>query len=129
MRSYVDEAHAKDMKVKFYYTLRELSNSCPELFALRSLGSEIFSKGDGGGYSWLQEHLDQTYIAAWFDPTWIDAAIVNSGVSRWHNYYIEGLNWLVNEIGIDGIYIDDLAFDRTTMKRMRKVLERGNSEI
>jgi hypothetical protein len=129
MRSYVDEAHAKDMKVKFYYTLRELSNSCPELFALRSLGSEVFSKGDGGGYSWLQEHLDQTYIAGWFDPTWIDAAIVNSGVSRWHNYYIEGLNWLVNEIGIDGIYIDDLAFDRTTMKRMRKVLERGNSEI
>jgi hypothetical protein len=129
MRSYVEEAHAKDMKVKFYYTLRELSNSCPELFALRSLGSEVFSEGDGGGYSWLQEHLDQTYIAAWFDPTWIDAAIVNSGVSRWHNYYIEGLNWLVNEIGIDGIYIDDLAFDRTTMKRMRKVLERGNSEI
>jgi hypothetical protein len=129
MRSYVKEAHAKDMKVKFYYTLRELSNSCPELFALRSLGSEVFSKGEGGGYSWLQEHLDQTYIAGWFDPTWIDAAIVNSGVSRWHNYYIEGLNWLVNEIGIDGIYIDDLAFDRTTMKRMRKVLERGNSEI
>ena len=129
MRSYVDEAHARDMKVKIYYTLRELSNSCPELFALRSLGSEVFSRGEGGGYSWLQEHLDQNYIAAWFDPTWIDAAIVNSGVSRWHNYYIEGLNWLVNEIGIDGIYIDDLAFDRTTMKRMRKVLERGNSEI
>jgi hypothetical protein len=126
MKEYVDEAHTKGMKVKFYYTLRELSNSCPELFALRSLGTEVFSEGEGGGYSWLQEHLDQTYIAAWFDPTWVDAAVVNSGVSRWHNYYIEGLNWLVNTIGIDGIYIDDLAFDRTTMKRMRKVLERGN---
>lgn len=126
MKTYVDEAHAKGMKVKFYYTLRELSNSCPELFALRSLGTEVFSQGEGGGYSWLQEHLDQTYIAAWFDPTWIDAAIVNSGVSRWHNFYIEGLNWLVNTVGIDGIYIDDLAFDRTTMKRMRKVLEHGN---
>ncbi|MGM0529099.1 MAG: glycoside hydrolase domain-containing protein [Bacteroidota bacterium] len=126
MKVYVDEAHSKGMKVKFYYTLRELSNSCHELFALRSLGTEIFSEGEGGGYSWLQEHLDQNYIAAWFSANKKDAAIINSGVSRWHNYYIEGLNWLVTNIGIDGIYIDDLAFDRITMKRMRKVLERGN---
>ncbi len=126
MKEYVDEAHNREMKVKFYYTLRELSNSCPEIFALRSLGNEIFSEGEGGGYSWLQEHLDQTYIAAWFSPNKTDAAIINSGVSRWHNYYVEGLNWLVQNIGIDGIYIDDLAFDRITMKRMRKVLERGN---
>ena len=129
MKEYVDEAHSRDMKVKFYYTLRELSNSCPELFALRSLGTEIFSKGEGGGYSWLREHLDQDYIAAWFSPNKTDAAIINSGVSRWHNYYVEGLNWLVTNIGIDGIYIDDLAFDRLTMKRMRKVLELGNPGI
>ena len=31
-----------------------------------------------------------------------------------------GMNWLVENIGIDGVYIDDLAFDRTTMKRLRK---------
>lgn len=126
MKGYVEEAHSKGMKVKFYYTLRELSNSCPELFALRSLGTEIFTAGEGGGYSWLREHLEQDYIAAWFSPNKTDAAIINSGVSRWHNYYVEGLNWLVTNIGIDGIYIDDLAFDRVTMKRMRKVLERGN---
>jgi len=28
-------------------------------------------------------------------------------------------------VGIDGLYIDDLAFDRTTMKRVRKVLDRN----
>ncbi len=78
MKEYVDEAHNREMKVKFYYTLRELSNSCPEIFALRSLGNEIFSEGEGGGYSWLQEHLDQTYIAAWFSPNKTDAAIINS---------------------------------------------------
>ncbi|MGB8952064.1 MAG: glycoside hydrolase domain-containing protein, partial [Candidatus Aminicenantales bacterium] len=55
-----------------------------------------------------------------------DAAIINSGVSRWHNYYLEGLNWLVRNVRIDGIYIDDVAFDRTTMKRLRKILDRGN---
>ncbi len=41
----------------------------------------------------------------------------------WHNYYIEGLNWLVKNVGIDGLYIDDVAFDRTTMKRVRRVLD------
>jgi hypothetical protein len=58
-------------------------------------------------------------------PALKDAAVVTSGVSRWHNYYVEGLDWLVRNVGIDGLYIDDVAFDRTTMKRVRKVLDRG----
>ena len=36
---------------------------------------------------------------------------------------MEGLNWLTKNVGIDGVYIDDLAFDRNTMKRIRRVLE------
>ena len=125
MKAYIDEAHRKRLRVKIYYTIRELSNHAPELFALRSLGSEIFSIGPGGGFSWLQEHVASDYIAAWFVPQLKDAAIINSGMSRWHNYYIEGLKWLVDKMQIDGLYIDDLAFDRTTMKRVRKVLDRG----
>ena len=126
MKAYIDGAHARDMKVKIYNTVRELSNSCVEMYALRSLGNEIFSEGPGGGSSWLQEHLDPNYIGAWFVPHLKDAAIVNSGVSRWHNYYLEGLDWLVRHVGIDGLYIDDLAFDRMTMKRIRKILNRSN---
>ncbi|MCX6134264.1 MAG: DUF6067 family protein [Ignavibacteriales bacterium] len=125
MKAYADEAHSKGLRMKIYYTVRELSNRSPELFALRSLGDEVLSYGPGGGFSWLQEHLDTSYIAAWFVPELKDAAIINSGVSRWHNYYVEGLNWLVKNAGIDGIYIDDVAFDRTTMKRVRKVLDRN----
>ena len=125
MKSYADEAHEKGLRMKIYYTVRELSNRSPELFMLRSLGDEVLSYGPGGGFSWLQEHLDTSYIAAWFVPELKDAAIINSGVSRWHNYYVEGLNWLVKNVGIDGIYIDDVAFDRTTMKRVRKVLDRN----
>lgn len=126
MKAFIDGAHAKDMKVKIYNTVRELSNMCPEMFALRSLGNEVFSDGPGGGFSWLQEHLDGNYIGAWFVPQLKDAAIVNSGVSRWHNYYMEGLDWLVKHVGIDGLYIDDLAFDRMSMKRVRKILNRTN---
>ncbi len=126
MKEYIDRAREKDMKVKIYYTVRELANRAAELFALRSLDDEILSFGPGGGYSWLQEHLGGNYIPAWYVDRYKDAAIINSGVSRWHNYYLEGLNWLVRNVGIDGIYIDDVAFDRTVMKRVRKILNRAN---
>ena len=125
MKAYIDEAHRRGYKVKIYYTVRELSNRAPEVFALRSLGEEVLIGGPGGGPSWLQEHLGGNYIAGWYVPALRDAAIVTSGVSRWHNYYVEGLDWLVRNVGIDGLYIDDVAFDRTTMKRVRKVLGRG----
>lgn len=126
MKAYIDSAHARKMKVKIYYTVRELTNHAPELFALRSLGDEVLSHGPGGGYSWLQEHVGADYIPAWHVPEIRDAAIVNSGVSRWHNFFVEGLDWLVKNVGIDGLYIDDVAFDRITMERVRKVLDRGN---
>ncbi len=122
MKNYVDAAHGKGLKVKIYNTVRELSNRSYELFALRSLGHEIYSPGKGGGFSWLQEHVGDDYIAAWFVPEIKDAAMVNSGMSRWHNYYVEGMNWLAAHVGIDGIYLDDVAFDRVTMKRIKRVL-------
>lgn len=122
MKAYIDSAHATGLKVKIYNTIRELSNHAYETFALRSLNHEIYSPGKGGGFSWLQEHLDSDYIAAWFVPELKDAAIINSGQNRWHNYYVEGMNWLTQNVGIDGIYLDDVAFDRTTMKRVKRVL-------
>jgi hypothetical protein len=126
MKAYIDSAHAIRDQVKIYYTVRELSNICPEIWALKSLGTEVLSSGPGGGFSWLQEHLDGNYIPAWFVEEYSDAAVINSGTSRWHNYYLEGLNWLVKNVGIDGLYIDDVAFDRSVMKRAKKVMMRGN---
>lgn len=123
MRAYVDGAHRRGMEVKIYDTIRELSDRAPELPMLESLGHEIIGGGKGGGFSWLQEHLDGDYIAAWHVPENRDAAVIDSGRSRWNNYYIEGLDWLARNVGIDGLYLDDVAYDRTTMKRVRKVLE------
>ncbi|WP_426661118.1 glycoside hydrolase domain-containing protein [Rhodanobacter aciditrophus] len=138
MKAYIDAAHARGMEVKIYDTIRELSDRAPELPMLESLVgcriggdgkaapgpcSEVISPGKGGGFSWLQEHLDGDYIAAWHVPENRDAAVVDAGQSRWHNYYIEGLDWLARNVGIDGLYLDDVAYDRTTMKRVRKVLD------
>jgi hypothetical protein len=125
MKSYVDSAHAMGIRVKIYYTVRELTNHAPEIPALRSLGAEVIAPGPGGGASWLQEHLETNYIGGWYVPPIRDAAVVNTGISRWHNFYVEGLDWLVENIGIDGLYIDDVAFDRSIMVRVRKVLTRG----
>jgi hypothetical protein len=126
MKAYVDTAHRLGLKVKIYNTVRELSNRAYEMPVLRSLGHEVYSPGPGGGFSWLQEHLDSDYIAAWFVPEIKDAAIINSGMNRWHNYYVEGMNWLTQNAGIDGIYLDDVAFDRVTMKRIKRVLTQKN---
>jgi hypothetical protein len=125
MKGYIDTAHRLGLKVKIYNTVRELSDHAYELFALRSLGNEIYTPGPGGGFSWLQEHVGDNYIPAWFVPEIKDAALINSGMSRWHNYYVEGMNWLVQNVGIDGIYLDDVAFDRVTMKRIKRVLTAG----
>ncbi len=126
MKGYIDSAHNLGLKVKIYNTVRELSDHAYETAALRSLGHEVYSPGKGGGFSWLQEHLGDDYIAAWFVPELKDAAIINSGMNRWHNYYVEGMNWLTQNAGIDGIYLDDVAFDRITMKRIKRVLTQDN---
>jgi hypothetical protein len=125
MKAYVDEAHRLGLKVKIYDTVREVSNRAWEIFPLRSLGREVFTPGPGGGAPWLQEHLGGDYIAGWYVPENGDAALLNGGASRWHNYYVEGLRWLVDRVGIDGIYVDDVAYDRTTMKRVKRVLTAG----
>ena len=127
MRGFVNEMHAKDLKVKIYYTIRELSNHATEIWALRSLDNEILGTGKGGGYPWLQEHLVNDYSPQWYSPLedGIDASLVNApGDSRWYNYYLEGLAWLVKNIEIDGLYLDDVSYDRRILKRMRKILDR-----
>ena len=126
MRGLVDQWHEKGWKVKIYYTVRELSNHLTEIWALRSLGSEVLADGNGGGYQWLTEHLVKNYSPQWYTHLGngeVDAAILNSGESRWYNYYVEGLNWLVKNMDIDGLYLDDVSFDRRILKRMRKVME------
>jgi len=124
---YVRECHKHGLKAKIYYTLRELTNHIAEIWAVRSLGSEVFADGPGGGYPWLQEHFGTGYIPAWhcwFGGGDVCAALVTSGLSRWHNYYLEGLAWLLRNVEIDGLYLDDVGYDRVVMQRVRKVLDR-----
>ena len=128
LSAYVNEAHSLGLKAKIYYTVRELSNHVVEMWALRSLGDEIFVDGPGGGSAWLREHLVSHYTPAWHETLStgeVDAAIETTGLSRWHNYYLEGLAWLLRNVEIDGLYLDGIGYDRQIMKRVRKVLDRN----
>ena len=51
-----------------------------------------------------------------------------SADSRWCNYYVEGVGWLAKNVEIDGLYLDSVCYDRRTLKRVRKVLERIRPE-
>ena len=146
LASYSQEAHERDMRVKIYYTVRELSNYTEEFWALRSLGDEVFRMGPGfkladhflekkassdnlpkTGSSWLCEHAITDYVPAWHQPLGnghYDAAVAQQGLSRWHNYYLEGLRYLIEHVGIDGLYLDGVGYDREIMKRVRKVMQR-----
>lgn len=115
-----------------YYTLRELTSAVTEIWAIRSLGDEILRGGNGGGFPWCREHLVTGYTPQWYqhfehtDDTGIvaDAAILTSeSNSRWYNYYVEGLRWMVENMDIDGIYLDDVSYDRRILKRMRRAME------
>lgn len=148
LKAEIRKAHEMGIKYKLYYTVRELTTHAQEFFALRSLNQEILSedkyyaladhfldqkesdeaeqKPTGG--PWLCEHLTEGYNPAWHtrlpDGDY-DCSVGTVGLSRWHNYYLEGLFWLVREIGADGIYLDGVGYDRQIMKRVRKVLDAG----
>jgi len=125
LQSFVDTWHRRGLKVKIYYTLRELTNHIHEIWALRSLGTEVLAGGGGGGYPWLREHFRTNYWPRWyqhFADGRVCAAVANSGESRWYNYYVESLGWLLKNVDIDGLYLDDVSYDRRILKRMRRVM-------
>lgn len=130
---YISESHSLGMKVKIYYTMRELTTRLPELWTFRSLHHEIYRVGgtQGQGYPqldfWMQEHLRHDYSAGWINPTptgGIDTSLRVYSDSRLANFYLEGLNWLLSNAQIDGLYLDEIGYTRATMQRVRRVLDR-----
>ncbi len=144
--SVIKEGNKLGIRTKLYYTVRELSTHACELWAMWHLDDEIYSRSNVleladthekkdpnsiygmTGHSWLFEHLRTNYDPAWHDPTVGrdgDMSIRTQGLSRWHNYYIEGLNFLIREYGIRGLYLDGVGYDREIMKRIRKTMDRA----
>ena len=134
----------KDMDINLYYTCRELTDHCFEIWALRSLGDEIYDSqtllytGEGAkiigdestGYQWLYEHLQTDYVPGWHCNLGEDdcAAIATKYISRWMNYYVNGMDYIMKSLGIGGLYLDGIGYDRQTMKRIARVMEANNPD-
>ena len=58
----------------------------------------------------------------------LDLAVITAPDTRWNNFYLEGLRYLVDRAGIDGLYIDDTALDRRSLQRARRLLDRRNPD-
>ncbi|MDR3691031.1 MAG: DUF6067 family protein [Fimbriimonas sp.] len=141
LKSFVASAHARDVRVKLYYTTRELTWQLPEIWALKSFGDSIIEAGPGadartvlhpnGPDPRLTEALEKNFIPAWatsLDGKYegkVDLAVITRPDSAWTDYYLHGLDWLVNNVQIDGTYIDDTALDRVSLQRARRILEAG----
>ena len=125
LKEFINHEHENGRHVKLYYTIRELTNYVAEGYALKSLNHEIMQGGKGGGAPWPCEHLIDDYWPAWYAcyNGITDAAWVTSPQSRWINYYLEGLRWMIENYDIDGIYMDDISFDGTVMKRLRTAMD------
>lgn len=139
LAGFIKKAHADDLRVAVYYTTRELTQNLPEFFALKSMDGEIILKrregvawpvtNPGGPHPWLQQHVGMDIVPAWREnlkydyKSKLDLAVITTPDSRWNNFYLEGLDYLVKKVGIDGLYIDDTALDRKSMQRARRILD------
>lgn len=140
LKRFISDAHSKDLDVRLYYTTRELTVKIPELWALRSLGSEVIHDGPGkdartlihrnGPHEWLNKNLTTHFIPAWYNAFKegkyagdMDISVITTPDSRWNNYYLEGLDWMIKNLGLDGVYIDDSALDHQTLQRARHVMD------
>lgn len=138
LTNFIRQAHTDDMRVALYYTTRELTQNLPEFFALKSLDGEIIlPRKDGvkwpvtnadGPHPWLKEHVGMDIVPAWrenigYEYNKLDLSVITTPDSRWNNFYLEGLDFLVKHAGIDGLYIDDTALDRASLQRARRILD------
>jgi len=134
----VKRAHAKGAKLRVYYTTREITQNMPELFPLHSFNGEIILPGPGkeartllhpnGPHAWLTENLREQFVPAWEAQVGapyaeLDLSVITTPDSRWNNFYLEGLRWLVEKSDFDGMYIDDTALDATSLRRARRILD------
>src|SRR6185312_16208751 len=83
-----------------------------------------------GPSKWLIDNVREKYIPAWYDTIKygkhkgeVDLSVITTTDSRLNNFYIAGLDLMVQNMGIDGVYIDDSALDRFTLRRARKIID------
>lgn len=76
------------------------------------------------GNEWLEEHMVSGYQGGWFtmNPDFDeDASIGDNTTSRFMNYYIQGQQWLFDNLGVGGLYYDGFNAERFIQQRVRRM--------
>ena len=100
----VANAHKENLRMKYYYTTRELTKNLPEFWAFNSLNGEVIFSGPGnasrtealhpnGPDEWLIKNLRENYIPAWSNLVKegkfkgeTDLSVITSPDSRLNNF-------------------------------------------
>jgi len=140
LKAQIDEADTHGIRYKLYYTARETSLRCPELVAASTFDGEIMQSGPGeacrtvvlprGPHPWIQQTFKKDYVPGWFTPLPSgvgDLSMSTAVDSRWDNFYLAGLEYLLKEYNIGGIYVDDSTLSRSSMMRARKLIDQHTS--
>ena len=119
LRGYIQRMHTAGRRVKLYFTTKESragrpssssASSAPRSSPADTLNRRaVVPSGErrtGGG---VVHALSEGRAAAAPIRVRGPGALVN-GASRWCNYYVEGVRWVLRHLKRDGIYLDGIRF-------------------
>jgi len=136
-------SHKRNLRVGLYYTTRFMTVHQPEFWAFMNLNGEIILPGPGNTLlsdydypdprpkEWMLKNMEgRKYIPANFETMEegkfkgvSDVSVVTGSGTRLNNFYLGGLDWMFKNLGIDGVYFDETALDRTALQRARKIVD------
>ncbi len=144
MKELADLAHKHGLGLKPYYTVRELTTRMPEIFAIRALRDEIIPvPTTTTGALWQEGRIDPFIVENFGTeaiPAWkhtfdkgtyagtTDPTVVTNCNSRMSNFYVGCISWMTQNVGIDGLYLDDVGYDRIVIRRVRRVFDQYNPD-
>lgn len=118
LRKLVSDAHNRKVGVLICYTFKELSTFVPEYKALRTMEEELLQNEFNGTQAivGVQKITRGKHRGAW------DRSVTLRRGSRMENFYVEGVKYLMEHVGIDGVFMEETFATRNTMERVKKLL-------
>ena len=122
------EAHKKGLGLGISYGLRDLSTRARETFVYKALGDEIIYRGDSSNSEKvLTDYLGDGVVEA-DKITYLrpeigfgkDISYYTVPRSRMDNFFVSGVDYLINYADLDAISMKNPSISRTTMERVAK---------
>jgi len=146
LKELVKKAHNDNLRIGLYYTSRLLTVHQPEFWPFVSLNDEFIVPGGGvellkgikpgDPREWFIRNMKgRKFISGNWETMEegkfkgvSDLSVITGLGSRLNNFYLGGLDWMLQNIGFDDVYLDETTLDRTALRRARKLLDRYRPE-